>query len=399
MYIPETSSQIMKKIIVLLLFMSLSNIIYSQITNKDEETVLESKTGPFGSLLNYANKTIFQYLDKSSQAPSTKPFDFSVIGGPYYTNETKVGLGLIGSGLFRLSGCETDSLPSNVSLYTDLTTSGAYAVGIRSNILFPHKKYWLQSDAFFSDTPSRYWGVGYEAGRDNSYTKYNIQEVQIKLSFFKKTSKYGSVGIVSNLQDMRGKYIDDITYFDERKRKSTAIGFGINYSYDSRDVPTNAYRGSYINVENIFYPNAFSNSSGFNKLGFIFRHYKQMWEGSVIAFDFDANIGRGDVPWTMMALVGNASQMRGYYMGRYRDKNLIDAQIELRQHIYKRSGAVAWFGGGNIFSRFRDFQWDETLPTYGLGYRFRVKARTNLRFDYGFGKNQNAFYININEAF
>lgn len=110
-------------------------------------------------------------------------------------------------------------------------------------------------------------------------------------------------------------------------------------------------------------------------------------------------LNNGDVSWNMMAQTGSSYQMRGYYKGQYRDKNLIQSQIELRQRIYKRSGAVVWAGAGNVFPKFSAFDWSETLPTFGIGYRWEFKDRVNVRLDYGIGKGQTAFYFNINEAF
>lgn len=100
-----------------------------------------------------------------------------------------------------------------------------------------------------------------------------------------------------------------------------------------------------------------------------------------------------------MPLLGGPYRMRGYYEGQYRDNNLIEAQIELRQKVYKRHGAVVWDGAGNVLPKFNKFRWKETLPGYGLGYRRKFKNRVNIRPDYGIGKGQSWFYFNINEAF
>lgn len=387
------------KLFVIFLFIGLTSSLKGQETMK-KDSIEYDKKGLFGPIINYAEKTIFQYLQKSSQAPSKKAFNFSVIGGPYYTHETKIGLGVIGSGLFRLRGCENDLTPSNVSLYTNVTTSGAYAIGIRSELNFPHKEYWINADISFSDTPSQFWGVGYSSGNNSEYTEYNLQQIQLSVDFYKKLSHYSSVGIVTNNQEIKGKHIDDLSFFDNRKIKNTVFGAGLKYTFDSRDVPTNAYKGIYLMVKDIYYPSFVGNAGGFNVTDANFRFYKELWKGSVLAFELDGQFHSGNVPWSMMSLVGNQSEMRGYYMGRYRDKNLIQSQVELRQHIYKRSGAVVWFGAGNVFPEFGKFDFSETLPTIGLGYRFRLKERTNLRLDYGFGKKgQSAFYINVNEAF
>ena len=75
--------------------------------------------------------------------------------------------------------------------------------------------------------------------------------------------------------------------------------------------------------------------------------------------------------------------MRGYYEGRQRDRNIAELQIELRQKIYKRSGAVVWVGAGNVFDDYSDFKLSHTLPCFGIGYRWAFKNRINLRMDIG----------------
>ena len=91
--------------------------------------------------------------------------------------------------------------------------------------------------------------------------------------------------------------------------------------------------------------------------------------------------------------------MRGYFEGRYRDKNEIDACIELRQHIWRRNGVVAWIGAGSIFPRFSDIRLSHVLPNYGIGYRWEFKRFMNVRLDLGFGRHQTGFIFSINEAF
>jgi hemolysin activation/secretion protein len=113
----------------------------------------------------------------------------------------------------------------------------------------------------------------------------------------------------------------------------------------------------------------------------------------------------------MMAPIGGSYRMRGYYEGRYRDDNMITTQVELRQRIWRRIGAVAWVGAGNVWGQGSDFSWSHTLPNYGVGLRWEFKKRVNVRLDYGFGKmpttsdpaikakRSSAFIFGINEAF
>jgi outer membrane protein assembly factor BamA len=103
--------------------------------------------------------------------------------------------------------------------------------------------------------------------------------------------------------------------------------------------------------------------------------------------------------------MGGSSRMRGFYDGRFNDRNMITFQAELRQNIWRRIGATVWGGAGNVFESFDTFRWNQTLPNYGIGLRWEFKKRVNIRIDYGFGRKDNfgrmihSFMFQINEAF
>ena len=110
------------------------------------------------------------------------------------------------------------------------------------------------------------------------------------------------------------------------------------------------------------------------------------------------NTGK-EVPWSMVAQLGGGYRMRGYYLGQYRDNGMIEVQAEFRQKIYNRHGIAVWVGAGNVFPSFDRFQWRQTLPNYGIGYRWEFKHRVNVRIDYGRGKHGGSVVFNVNEAF
>lgn len=343
---------------------------------------------------------IYEYFEKSNETDPNKKFDVSFIGGPHYSSDTKLGLGLVASGLYRIDRTDLSISPSNVSLYGDITTSGSFVVGISGNTIFPKDKYRLDFDLFFSSRPSRYWGLGYDKGKHNDdYSKYTRHDIQIKADFLVKIIPNTYAGVTFTAQNVRGVNIKDYTYFEGLKRSNTAIGGGVILSYDSRDFIPNPYKGLLLKFEQNFYPEFLGSTRTFSRTEFVGRYYKQAWKGSVIAFDLQGIFNNGSTPWSMMALMGSSYQMRGYYKGQYNDKKMIQTQIELRQHIYGRSGAVLWAGAGNVFPKFKDFEWSHTLPTFGVGYRWEFKKRVNVRLDYGIGRGQTGFYFNINEAF
>ena len=177
-------------------------------------------------------------------------------------------------------------------------------------------------------------------------------------------------------------------------------GAGVFLEYDSRDFIPSPYRGIYLKLDQRFFPSFMGNKTYFTRTEFTGDIYTQLWKGAVLAYDLHGMFHSKNTPWTMLSIMGGSKRMRGYYEGRYRDKNLIETQLELRQKIYGRSGIAVWVGAGNVFPSFQQFNWKHTLPNYGLGYRWEFKKRVNVRLDYGFGrKGQSGFMFSINEAF
>lgn len=342
---------------------------------------------------------IVAYFDDSNKVKEEKAFDVSFIGGPHYSSDRKLGLGLVASGLYRVDKNNKAISPSNVSLFGDITTSGSYVIGIQSNTIFPDEKFRIDVNAFFSSIPNKYWGIGYENARNKEYTKYTDKEISIKLDLLAKIFPNTYVGIVGDFKNRNGGKFQDISFLHGEERVSSYGGAGLSLSYDSRDFIPNPYKGIYAKFEYINYPKFIGNRNSISKTEAIFRAYQKVWDGGLLAFDTQGIFMGGNVPWNMMVMTGSSRMMRGYYEGRYRDRMFIGAQVELRQHIWRRNGIVLWAGAGNIFHDFDTFKMKQTLPTFGIGYRWEFKNRVNVRLDYGIGKGESAFYFNINEAF
>lgn len=163
---------------------------------------------------------------------------------------------------------------------------------------------------------------------------------------------------------------------------------------------TNAHRGFYVNISQLFRPAFMGNDYAFATTDLRADVYRTVWKGGVVAADLRGTLNFGNPSWGMMSLLGNSYSMRGYYEGRYRDKHKLEAQVELRQHVWKRNGIALWAGVGTVFNKFSALRSDRLLPNFGIGYRWEFKKDVNVRLDYGFGKSgQSGFIFNIGEAF
>jgi outer membrane translocation and assembly module TamA len=108
------------------------------------------------------------------------------------------------------------------------------------------------------------------------------------------------------------------------------------------------------------------------------------------------------VPLRSLASFGGNNSMRGYYDGRYRDKDQLVFQAEYRIPVYGKWGVVVFGSTGDVSSKFTDYTFGDLKYSYGAGIRFAIskKEKLNLRLDYGIGQgNNNGLYFQLGEAF
>ena len=147
-----------------------------------------------------------------------------------------------------------------------------------------------------------------------------------------------------------------ISYINGEPKYNFNLGLGASIVYDSRDFAPNAQSGQFMSFEQLVSPSVFSNSGLFQRSEFFYRYYYKITEGTVIASEFHLVSVYGDTPWTVLPYMGGSFRMRGYYEGRYRDRNIAEVQVELRQKIFKRNGIVLWLGAGNVFWDYSKFK-------------------------------------------
>lgn len=341
------------------------------------------------------------YFNDANKNKKHKKFDFSIIGGPHYSTDTKLGLGLVAAGLYRTNPNDTILPPSNVSLFSDVSTVGFYMLGIRGTHIFPQDKYRADYTVYFYSFPCDYWGMGYDMGNDDSNkSEMKRWQARIKGSFLFHLGSNFYIGPMVSYDYVIGKNVERPELLNGMDRHTWNLGAGFSTVYDSRDVLTYPHQGLYINLTQCFRPRFMGNDYAFSTTELQVDAYQKVWKGAILAEDFRTMLNFGNPSWGMMALLGNSNSMRGYYEGRYRDKHKMEAQVELRQHIWKRNSLTAWVGAGTVFSKFSNIRSRHLLPNYGLGYRWEFKKNVNVRLDYGFGKaGQSGFLFSINEAF
>lgn len=343
---------------------------------------------------------VVKYFRESNDVKPAKKFDFSFIGGPYYSSDTKLGIGLVAAGLYRTNPADTVNPAGQVNIYGDLSITKYYKIGVRGSNDFNRQRYRLAYDVSFESMPDKYWGIGYDSAHlDSNETNYKRWHAQLDASLLIKCAANLYAGPRLLLDFLDGKDITRPALWRGQAHRTFTDAIGFAVVYDTRDNVFNAYRGIYARLDQTFAPRFLGNQYAFSSTELTLSYYHPLWKGCIFAGRMHTRLTYGDTPWGLMSKLGGSYTMRGYWEGRYNDKCAADLTVELRQHLFSRIGMVVWGGVGDVFAKPRRIFNSHCLWNAGVGVRWEFKHRVNVRVDYGFGQHENGLIFSINEAF
>lgn len=337
--------------------------------------------------------------------------EFSFIGGPHYSNDTKLGVAVVLTASYRSKAYDPNTPNSNAYAYIDGSVSGYYNLGFVGTHIFPGDKMRAVYKVDFESFPTYFWGIGWANGeKKNNATKYTDRQFKIDLDWTFKIHKGIYLGPTLVFQNIQAKHIKDyvkddgttvshLHLWEGQDLHTQSLGVGVLLSFDTRDNLSAPTKGHFITLRQTFLPRFIGNDYAFSFTQLWASGYKTVWNGGVLAGLFQLKYEYGNPPWAMMSYFGGSRYMRGYYLGRYRDKLATEATVELRQHIYKRFGMTGWAGIGSISPDFKSIRLRELLPSGGVGLRLAVRRNTNIRLDTGFGRKSYNICFSMNEAF
>ncbi|MDR0218211.1 MAG: outer membrane protein assembly factor [Enterobacteriaceae bacterium] len=343
-------------------------------------------------------------LGGSDEFDAHKKIDWGVLPGPFYTPEMGAGVGVAVIGLYRPDKHDHISQNSSLGLSGFASSTGAFGLNFTNYNFLDNDQWRLFISGTINDTPTYYWGSGYQAGKeDDNKADYRSQEFSIHPRALYRVADATYVGLGWDFSSVNASNPEDKAkkYFAESIGGTSVLSSGIStyFSYDTRDFLPNPQRGQAIELIYTYFAPEFGGDNHFSTTQLQFATYHQLSDKTVLAFDSYARLTDGDVPWNQLSLLGSSQRMRGYYEGRYRDKNIFTTQLELRHKLDWRHGIVGWIGAGTLGHTPSELGRDHWLPSVGVGYRFEFKPRMNVRLDFGVGKESTGFYFQVGEAF
>ncbi len=322
----------------------------------------------------------------------------------YYLPETRLAFGLAGNLVFRLGNTNGQDRPSTVSPIFVYTQNKQFKSQLSADIYFKQEDYHLIADLKFQRYPDKFFGIGSHMSKD-AEEDFTSNTFALTLSFLKKIEQHMDIGIQYNFSKSKitdcepGKLLvkGDIP----GSRGSLLSGISLLVNLDSRDNIFFPRRGEWFKFNAQFYHPLIGSKFEFETYRLDLRKYFPLFSSHVLAIQSVVQIQSGEVPFQHLSMIGGQYVMRGYYEGRYRDKNLMVLQTEYRLPLFWRLGAVGFAAVGDVARRCRDFTLDNVKYSYGFGFRYLFNKAENMyvRFDVGFGKNSSAIYFSVFEAF
>jgi hypothetical protein len=380
----------------------------NQVSQINQTSLIEEKILPWA----WADKLAKQGLNKLGADGDFEPdkaIDWGYVPNPIYSTEKKFGLGLVVFGLFiadEESRRATLGKPSQIIFKTYATTNGSKGVEANLRSLFRGDKYRLNVDAEWADTPEVFYGLSFALNEVESnkliydHQGENFQTHGLKRLFGDTFVGLGAKYHNNKAEDSRGPG----SAFASELVDSASVGVSGHLLYDSRDHQDNPSSGSFIQLDYTKFSESLGSDTEFEQLAWSFSSYIKVQPfysrlPATLAWQVQGLFSEGAVPWDRLALLGGSRQLRGYEQGRYRGRQKVLAQIELRQQIVGRHGIVTWAGIGTLSDDLSALGQKRWLPSAGFGYRLRLKEKMNLRFDIGFGKSDSGVYVGVKEVF
>lgn len=356
--------------------------------------------------------TFFQKLIKKFVSPekdSTRRSSFVVIPALGYAQETGFEYGIAGTYNFYVDKSDEESRTSNVTLIGTLTTEKQKNIKLTSDLWTKGNDYHIVSELRVRDWPFNFYGIGNRTKKeDEDYLDQKLYRVKIEGE--KRFAENFYAGVNLNYEHLEFADMEPGGVYEQPdvfgKEGGQYLALGVSALYDTRDYTTYSTQGFYGRVKYSVAPNFFGKEHYTGSQAELdLRGFHPLTDQLSVALQglYRGTFGK-NIPFYALHDLGGDMTMRGYYSGRYLDRNYLTAQTEIRYRFHPRIGVTGFAGTGTTFSSEHKARF---IPSFGGGLRyfFSLEHQSSIRLDYAVGeqrageKRQSGFYLSISEAF
>ena len=251
-----------------------------------------------------------------------------------------------------------------------------------------------------------FFGIGNAAGNRNLSQRVKHDGTEAMLGVDALVAPHWWVGPRARYLNLRvtlaaGDTLNVLTPIVRRDDDFTAAFGGGATTYDSRNIESYPSHGTFARGKALFARGWMGSDRNFENFEVWGNQYVTLNSRQVLAARLYGCGASGNVPAWELCEFGTGSDLRGYIQGRWRDRTMLAGQVEWRYGWWKRFGAVAFAGVGEVASSLASMSGDNMLPSVGLGARYLAfrKSKLNVGVDYAWAKKGGATYLRVGEAF
>jgi outer membrane protein assembly factor BamA len=300
----------------------------------------------------------------------------------FYQPETGLGFGVTAIYFIRNSQAEESDVSRQQSSFVApvaiYTTKKQIIISARTELYPSQGRYRVLGEVAFIKFPTKFWGIGNNTP-EALEEDYTPQLFGLSGEFQKEVAPGWYAGVT-----VRFAY-REITEVEEGGLLETGqvpgqddgsvVGLGLVFARDTRSSTVYPRSGSYHQLRGALYNGFFGSAYDFGVVTLDLRKYQ----------------------------LGGEELLRGYFAGRFRDRDLLAFQLEYRLPVWWRFGAVGFAAAGQVAHELASFEIGEFHPAAGFGIRFLLSEEEgmNIRADFawGFDVESSGFYLSFGEAF
>lgn len=268
------------------------------------------------------------------------------------------------------------------------------------------EQWFLRGRGGYLDFNERFWGVGNHTLERTEYADIYYNRYYFQGRVLKKIYQKFFAGINYNYSNTQNIELEGAkpTIFGEAlgTQGSLVSGWGTTLSFDYRDNPFSPTKGWYLDISTTHHYRKFGSSFSYKEIQVDFRKYFKIGKKDFLGIQTIIHKTKGEVPLRELPRLGGPNIMRGYFMGRYRDKQLWATQVEYRKSLSKLLVGSVFSSVGAVAPEFYMLKMSDLRYSYGAGLRVLVNKAKNLyaRFDFAMStQGDSGFYFRIADAF
>ncbi|MCE5249746.1 hypothetical protein LLG96_05950 [bacterium] len=325
----------------------------------------------------------------------------SFIALPFITYSTDTGFG---AGAAAVKGYNKDRVRVSTAKVSFLyTVKKQFTAGFTVNHYFPGNRDMVFSECYYSKYPTYFYGYGNDASNDDP-EKYTPEYFKFEFMYEHRLKRYFRLrgGFFLHNQALVKSDPEGILTSTGIPWYGGRFDAGPEFSlvHDSRDNIIAARRGTLLQA--VYRSGMFNDEGGaFNSVTLEGRTFYNPVSELVFAFMARVEDARGDIPFYLVPVLGGEDRLRGYEFERFRDRNSILFQQDIRFPVWRTFSGAVFAATGRVAPDVETLFTGTYHSAAGCGVRWYFNKEDNLmaRFDLAWGSDTYGAYIGFGEAF